>query len=82
MKRIKVPTGAHIDFLPVCSACRAILDDYVVNFEDNCTIPTAYEPLFTAKYLSCIIPKFCPHCKEKFDYIQLQTRLPFVGREK
>ena len=82
MKPKKEPEDVGIEFLPVCSACRAILDDYDVNFENKCVISTANDILSHPYDSWCITPPFCPHCKENFQYILLQIKLPFTGRDQ
>ena len=70
----------EINFLPVCSNCRSILDDYNINIEYDFTpfskdnrypwVKTNYTPRGYIK------PCKCPRCGVIFDCITMPT-LPF-----
>lgn len=66
---------AEINFLPVCSACRAILDDHEINIE---YIDGGEKVLPRCQ----IVPVVCPYCHRTFDAITIPTKLPFPAADK
>ena len=68
---------AEINFLPVCSNCRTILDDQLIDFiEDEIHNESPYVLLKNFH----IVPKFCPKCKEYFSLITMPTELPVQSK--
>ena len=66
---------AEINFLPVCSACRAILDDHEINFVGmNLKIANT---MMTAPDTT-IQPMRCPYCGAYFDRITMPAELPVL----
>lgn len=67
---------AEIIFLPVCSACRAILDDQEIDYRpaygDIESVPNHYKAAMECE----IVPYRCPKCGEYFERIVLYTDLP------
>ncbi len=67
---------AEINFLPVCSACRAILDDHEIDYRP-CIGEIEQAPDKVRSALDHeIIPNRCPKCGEPFERIVLYTDLP------
>lgn len=67
---------AEINFLPVCSACRAILDDHEIDYRQVIgEIEQAPNGVRSA-LVHEIIPNRCPKCGEYFERIVLYTDLP------
>lgn len=64
---------AEINFLPVCSNCRAILDDHEINV--CATLTNVANTLMTAPE-TYIQPSRCPKCGEWFDQITIPRGLP------
>lgn len=67
---------AEIRFLPVCSSCRAILDDHEVDYRP-CIEDIERTPKYKAELSHEIVPNRCPKCGEHFERIVLYTDVPF-----
>lgn len=61
---------AYINFLPVCSRCRKIIDRTIGIDEMQYGVP-----------YSDISPRVCPNCGAIFTTIHIPTRLPFTEDE-
>lgn len=70
---------AEINFLPVCSNCRTILDDQLIDLAENVTLHG--QPAYAVKDYS-IVPRFCPKCREYFSSITMPTKIPFQPTRK
>lgn len=67
---------AEIRFLPVCSSCRAILDDHEIDYRP-CIGEIEQVPDRVRSALDYeIIPNRCPKCGEHFERIVLYTDVP------
>lgn len=66
---------AEIRFLPVCSSCRAILDDHEVDYR-LCIEDIERAPKYKAEFSHEIVPNRCPKCGEYFERIVLYTDVP------
>lgn len=67
---------AEIRFLPVCSACRTILDDQEIDYRP-CISEIEHAPNTEHSALEHeIIPNRCPKCGEYFERIVLYTDVP------
>ena len=66
---------ARIDFLPVCSNCRGILDFEVIDckYEESNTTGNMYK-LLKRPHIS---PEYCPFCGLFFEEITMPTKLPY-----
>lgn len=83
---------AEINFLPVCSNCRAILDDREIDVKSVEERYSEYETLgLEGKPISLkdilmrqpmIQPYLCPNCGEIFMAITIPTRLPVEPTRK
>lgn len=83
---------AEINFLPVCSNCRAILDDREIDVKSVQERYSEYETWelegkqFSVKDLlmrqPMIQPCLCPNCREIFTAITIPTRLPVEPTRK
>jgi hypothetical protein len=72
---------ASIDFLPVCSNCRAILDDQYISIEEEIVeIPIRAGLVGSCQYY--VKPPQCPACGEYFVSITIPNQLPFEPRRK
>lgn len=72
---------AEIRFLPVCSSCRAILDDHEVDYR-LCIEDIERAPKYKAEFSHEIVPNRCPKCGEHFERIVLYTDVPFYSERK
>lgn len=81
---------AEINFLPVCSNCRAILDDREIDVKSVYERYNEYETWefkeLTIKDIlmrqPMIQPYLCPNCGEVFTTITIPTRLPVEPTRK
>lgn len=71
---------AEINFLPVCSNCRAILDDREidVSHDENESIAFIKKHNKIELLPQRIIPNICPNCHELIECITIPTKLPFI----
>lgn len=63
---------AGINFLPVCSNCRAILDDHEITIENGMNLAPPIVKMITP----WVSPTHCPHCGAAFDRITMPSGLP------
>lgn len=72
---------SEINFLPVCSNCRTILDDQLIDIAVEET--SDFE---CAKYVErrsvSVVPRLCPKCREFFTCITMPTKIPVQPTRK
>lgn len=75
--------AAEINFLPVCSNCRHILDDQEIDCVESAEeYKLRSQSMLITRIPPQIIPAICPRCKSSFLTIAMPTRLPFPAQRK